>query len=217
MRRKENIETIYRASLTVFAEYGYHKATVADLAGRLNMTQGNLYRYANNKRDLYLKTVSHALLNWQARVREAVEKESDVRRQFLAMCFKAVEYLSKDDDLRRVLVHDPDIFPMFPEKDPFYEINQNSKNMIKNIIERGIREKKFRRVDPDRVSEIIFLVYKVFIIRTYVKTEDQFMQQMFEQTVELLTQGLFMVQPSLLRKEDRDDKKSQISEPGMEG
>ena len=192
MRKKEAIETIYRSSLRVFAEYGYRKATVEDIAGRLNMTKGNLYLYAKNKNDLYLKTVSHALLNWQARVREAIEKESDVRRQFLVMCFKAVEYLSKDNDLRRVLIHDPDIFPMFPVADPFHGINQNSKNMIKTIIERGIQEKKFRPVDARRVSEIIFLVYKMFIIRTYIKTEDQFMQQMFEQTVELLTEGLFI-------------------------
>ena len=192
MRKKEAIETIYRASLRAFAEYGYRKATVEDIAGRLNMTKGNLYLYAKNKNDLYLKTVSNALLNWQARVREAIERESDVRRQFLVMCFKAVEYLSKDNDLRRVLIHDPDIFPMFPVADPFHEINQNSKNMIQNIIERGIQEKKFRPVDARKVSEIIFLVYKMFIIRTYIKTEDRFMQQMFEQTVELLTEGLFI-------------------------
>ena len=64
--------------------------------------------------------------------------------------------------------------------------------MIQDIIERGIQEQKFRPVDARKVSEIIFLVYKMFIIRTYIKTEDQFMRQMFEQTVELLTEGLFI-------------------------
>jgi hypothetical protein len=41
------------------------------------------------------------------------------------MCRKAVDYLAQDDDLRRLLVRDPDIFPMFPQNDPFADVNAN--------------------------------------------------------------------------------------------
>lgn len=192
MRKKEKIETIYTAALKVFADFGYKKATVEDIAGQLNMTKGNLYLYVKNKKELYRETVSWALRKWQMRVGEAIEKEVEVKKRFHVMCFKAVEYLSRDDHFRRVLIHDPDIFPMFPELDPFEEINRNSVLMIKNILEQGIREKKFRDVDTEKVSEIIFLIYKVFIIRTYIKNENRFMQQVFAETVELLTLGLYI-------------------------
>jgi len=192
MRKKEKIETIYKAALKVFADYGYKKTTVEDIARQLNMTKGNIYLYVKNKKELYRETVSWALQKWQMRVREAIEKEVDVKKRFHEMCFKAVEYLSRDDHFRRVLIHDPDIFPMFPERDPFQEINRNSVLMIKNILEQGIREKKFREVDTERVSEIIFLIYKVFIIRTYIKNDNRFMQQVFAETVELLTLGFYI-------------------------
>ena len=192
MRKKEKIETIYKAALKVFADFGYKKATVEDIAGQLNMTKGNLYLYVKSKKELYRETVSWALQKWQMRVGEAIEKEVDVKNRFHVMCFKAVEYLSRDDHFRRVLIHDPDIFPMFPERDPFQEINRNSVLMIKNILEQGIREKKFRDVDTERVSEILFLIYKMFIIRTYIKNKDSVMQQVFAETVELLTLGLYI-------------------------
>ncbi len=192
MRKKEKIETIYKAALKVFADFGYKKTTVEDIARQLNMTKGNLYLYSKNKKELYRETVSWALQKWQMRVGEAIEKEVDAKNRFHVMCFKAVEYLSMDDNFRRVLIHDPDIFPMFPERDPFKEINRNSVLMIKNILEQGIREKKFREVDTERVSETFFLIYKMVIIRTYIKNKTSFMQQVFAETVELLTLGLFI-------------------------
>ena len=192
MRKKENIETIYTAALKTFAKFGYKKTTVEDIGISLNMTKGNLYRYVKNKKQLYRETVSWALQNWQFRVGAAIEQEADIKARFQVMCFKAVEYLSEDQHLRQVLVHDPDIFPMFPDQDPFEEINRNSVLMIQNIIEQGIREKAFREVDVERVSEIIFLIYKMFIIRTYIKNESDFMQQVFAETVELVTHGLFV-------------------------
>ncbi|RJP79971.1 MAG: TetR/AcrR family transcriptional regulator [Desulfobacteraceae bacterium] len=195
VRKKENIETIYTAALKIFAKFGYQKATVEDIAKTMNMTKGNLYLYVKNKKALYRETVSWALQKWQFRVATAVDRETDVKRRFEVMCFKAVEYLSQDDHLRRVLIHDPEIFPMFPEKDPFEEINQNSVLMIKTILEQGIEEKAFRKVNTERVSEIIFLIYKMFIIRTYIKRETEFMQQVFAETVELVTHGLFMESP----------------------
>lgn len=191
MRPREDITTIYEAALGVFAEYGFKKATLDDIAAQLGMTKGNLYRYARNKRDLYRSTVRYALLRWQGRVRDAIAGETDVVRQFQAMCRQAVAYLSKDDALRRLLVRDPDIFPMFPVEDPYADINSNSVAMIRSILERGMAENRFRDMDLATVPEIIFSVYKMFIIRMYIKSLDRTQEQMFTQTVTLITQGLF--------------------------
>jgi AcrR family transcriptional regulator len=191
MKPREDIATIYEAALGVFADYGFKKATMDDIAAELGMTKGNLYRYAANKKDLYRSTVRHAMLRWQGRVREAIQQESDAERQFHVMCRKAVSYLAQDDALRRLLVRDPDIFPMFPANDPYADINANSVAMIRSILERGIAEQRFRAVDLETVPEIIFSVYKMFIIRMYIKSQDRAQEEMFTQMVALITQGLF--------------------------
>ena len=156
------------------------------------MTKGNLYRYVKNKKDLYYKTVSYALLAWQSKVLEAVDRELGVKEKFYTMCFKAVEYLSENHPLQQVLTRDPDIFPMFPVKDPFYDINKNSVSLISAIIKQGIEENLFRKIDPERVSEVIFMIYKMFIIRMYIKTEDKLIHDMFLDTVDMLANGLFV-------------------------
>ena len=191
MKPRENIEILYDAALSAFAEFGYLKTTMDGVAGRLNMTKGNLYLYVKNKKDLYQKTVAHALSKWQAKVLDAVSRETDARRKFKVMCFKAAEYLAEDPALRQVLVRDPEIFPMFPKKDPFDAINRDSVALIHAILKQGIAENLFRLIDTDRVSEVIFMVYKMFIIRMYIQTDDPRIHDMFEDTVDLIAHGLF--------------------------
>lgn len=191
MRQKEDIKTVYNAALKVFAEFGYKKTTVEDIAGELGMTKGNIYRYAKDKKDLYDKAVAHALLKWQGLVRDAIIKENDVRNQFLVMSRKAVEYLSKDKHLRQILIHDPDIFPLFDEVDPYKKINRASEAMLKSIISRGVREGKFRVMNEDSAARSLFSIYKLLIIRTYIRSEGKRMEQIFEGTLDLISRGLF--------------------------
>ena len=63
--------------------------------------------------------------------------------------------------------------------------------MIRSILARGITEQRFRSVDLDTVPEVIFSVYKMFIIRMYIISRDRAQEAMFNQTVALITQGLF--------------------------
>jgi len=192
MKPKVDNDIIFAAALEVFARYGFRKTTVQDIADRLNMTKGNLYRYAKNKRDLYEMTVSWALLRWQDNVRRAIAGESEVVNQFLVMCRSAVAYLATDPDLRQVLAADPDIFPMFPGNDPYAAINAASMEMIKTLLKRGIHLRCFRTVDVDTAAETIFGIYKMLIIRGYIRNEEKRLEQMFEQALELMTNGLLL-------------------------
>lgn len=191
MKPREDIRNVYQTALAVFSEYGYQKTTMEDIAGRLGMTKGNLYLYVKNKKDLYRKTVANALLSWQSRVLEAVGEETDAAEKFRIMCAKAVQYLSEDILLRNLLVRDPEIFPMFADRDPYAGINRNSVALIRSILQQGIDEGVFRPIDPHRISEVIFMIYKMFIIRMYIRAEDERLQAMFEDTVDLCTRGLF--------------------------
>jgi AcrR family transcriptional regulator len=194
MRKKIAIEPVYDAALRVFAEFGYRKATVDDIAGALGMTKSNLYLYVENKKDLYEKSVCYALIKWQNKVRDAILGEATAEGQFFVMCRKAIDYLDDAPELRAILKRDPDIFPMFPIKDPYERINGDSVRMIRMILENGIRENVFRPVNAEKVSAVIFSIYKMFIIRTYIcnDTDRETIRGMFDDTLDLATRGLFL-------------------------
>lgn len=81
---------------------------------------------------------------------------------------------------------------MFPDKDPFEDINTASITMIQGIIDQGITDKIFRPVDSPQVDQGIFMIYKIFIIQTYIKGKAPHIKQMLAETVTLMTQGLFL-------------------------
>ena len=196
MDRNQKLNNILEAALKIFARYGFKKTTVEDVAAALGMTKGNLYLYVLNKKDLYEKTVAQALRRWQNRVAEAVAREQDPSRQFMVLGRKAFEYLSQDHDLRQVLENDPSIFPLSSAEDRFQEINRASIDMLAGVIQKGIDQGRFGRLDVPHVSEFLFSLYVMFIIKTYVKSEGLSTGLMFEQGLALILRGLENTNPA---------------------
>lgn len=192
MRKKIEPQLIHQAALSNFARYGLRKTTLEDIARDLGVTKSNLYRYTRSKETLYHESVAFALRNWQNRVRTALEGVESPREQLLVLCEKAFSYLAEDREFCEILRHDPDIFPMFPANDPYREINEQSVTMLRTILQNGITQGVFRPLDADHLAVVIFSIYKMFIIQTYIRTDDQFVSQVFAQTVDLITNGIFI-------------------------
>jgi AcrR family transcriptional regulator len=191
MRKKIELELIYQAALQNFAKYGLRKTTLNDIASDLGVTKSNLYRYTQNKESLYREAVSYALRNWQDRTKKALMTIQSPREQLITLCKSAYTYLSEDDIFCEILKNDPDIFPMFPAHDDYEEINAESIQMLRTIIQNGIDQGEFRSLDPDQIAMVFFAIYKMFIIQTYIRADEHYMSRVFEETLDLLTKGLF--------------------------
>lgn len=192
MRKKIDSEIIYQAALENFSKFGLRKTTLDDIAQDLGVTKSNLYRYTANKETLYHEAVAFALYKWQNRVKSALVGIESPREQLLTLCQRAFTYLSEDKVFCEILKNDPNIFPLFPSQDHYPEINAASINLLKDIIQRGIKLGEFRPMDADQIALSFFSIYKMFIIQTYIHPEENFVSQVFLQTLDLLTQGLFV-------------------------
>jgi AcrR family transcriptional regulator len=191
MKKQYKLDEILKVSLHVFSKYGYKKTTVEDIAKEMGMTKGALYVYVKDKEELYHKAVASALLNWQDCVKKTVEREADAAVQFTVMCRTAFHYLSEDNDLRRILMKDPSIFPIFSKQDRYSEINSNSVNLLKTIIEKGIAENKFRDIPISSITKILFTMYKMLIVEAYIVEDDETPEKTFDDLMNLITCGLF--------------------------
>lgn len=52
-------ENILKAALELFAKDGYEAVSVSEIAGRLGMTKGALYKHYKNKRDIFDSIIFH--------------------------------------------------------------------------------------------------------------------------------------------------------------
>jgi len=190
MTKTEKQQKIFQAALKLFARYGFKKTTVEDVAVEVGMTKSNLYFYVANKRDLYEQTVSNALREWRDSVALAISEKEDVVEKFAVMASQSFKYLSHHDELRSILTMDPGIFTLSPEEDRFSEINRGAMLLIKDIIVQGIQEGTFYKVDVDHMTELLFSIYIMFLIKTYIKSEGSSAFRMYEEGVALILRGL---------------------------
>ena len=190
MRNKQDETVILDAALKVFSRYGYKKSTLEDIANELSMTNTAMYAYATSKRDLYEQTVRYVMKRWQGSVQQAVSKQSTAQGKLTKLCESALYYLAKDAEFCALLRSDPGIFPMFPTVDPYEEINRDSVLMIERIIQYGQETGEFRSVDASGSAEVLFSIYKNFIIHTYINSEEDYTSRYLPITLELILNGL---------------------------
>jgi len=189
-KREVKYEALFQTALKVFAEYGFKKTTIEDIAGELGVGKSSLYFYIKNKRDLYNRAVAFGFNRWQDRVREAVAGETDAARQFNVMAHKALEYLTEDKYLRNILKRDPSLFPLHNSKDPYSEINRASIDMLKSVLHRGVDTGVFRKVDLETTAPLLFSIYVLLIQKVYMIPEGEFSGVVFETGIELILRGL---------------------------
>ncbi len=68
---------ILKCALPVFAEKGYHSATVDDIAQRAKVAKGTVYLYFSNKEDLFLQLVVFVSHQINEAIRRKIERVED--------------------------------------------------------------------------------------------------------------------------------------------
>ena len=188
-RREKREAEILEAALEAFAEYGFRKASVEDIAGRLGLAPGTLYLYAKDKRDLYRKAVGKAFGEWQDSVKRVAAAEAEPVERFRASCRAAFRYLAEEPRLRRILARDPELFPVVSPEDPFSDINRASSGFLEAIIREGQAAGAFAPGDAEAASRVLFSLYVLFVQKAYVAGEAG-EEALFERGLELVLDGL---------------------------
>jgi TetR/AcrR family transcriptional regulator len=188
--RTEKFEELFRAAMELFAAYGYKKTTVDDVAAKLGMTKGNLYFYVKSKKDLYEKTVNWALNQWKTSVASAIADETDIAAKFRTMATASIAYVENNPTLRQILINDPSIFTLSSKEDRFRETNENAMEILKAVLREGIEKKIFYPVDVDHITEYLYSLYVMFLIKRYVISDTSSSETMFKEALELNLRGL---------------------------
>lgn len=182
-------KAVYEAALDVFSEFGFRKTCMEDIARRLGLAVGTLYRYADDKQDLYRKSVSYAFERWQSTAEAAALASNDPLERFRLLCTAAFRHLKDEPRLRRILAGDPALFPVAEGADPFEAINRRSVDILEHFIREGAEGGAFSVTDPRLAALVIFSLYQLLIEKAYVE-EKAGEAALFEQGLELILNGL---------------------------
>jgi TetR/AcrR family transcriptional regulator len=154
-RPEDRPRQILDAAFEVFAERGLASARLDDIARRAGVSKGTIYLYFPSKEDLFREVVRHT-------VGDAID---DLARRLSGPT--ATDDLNTFIDVKWAFMCSGKFPPLhrwvhselndYPELARFYgqEVLGKSRQLLRGIIERGIRDGEFRRMDPAVASRML--------------------------------------------------------------
>jgi len=157
---------ILRAAEDLFAQKGYHKTSVRDIAKKSAISIGSLYDYIRNKEDILHLLSNEFLVYLREEVVKVLEGEQDVVRQlegtletmlrvvdrfqeYVLFTYRDSKYLKKQDLISLI------------EQDSFFI------GTFTRIIERGIQEGVFRTEQPEIVANLLTILTHSWALKRY--------------------------------------------------
>lgn len=160
MKKKETrvITKTRRKFITVardiFAEKGFHSATMNEIAERAEKGRRTLYNYFRTKNDVYLAVIQEELEQMYQKLKEFVQEPMPPSE-------KLIEYISRrQKSVRAVVLRNGTLGAEFFNDISTVErarirFDILERRLIKQILQEGIEEGTFRIVDLDRTALLL--------------------------------------------------------------
>ena len=148
--KAERYEGILAAAEQVFCQLGYDAATMADVAQRAGVVEGNVYRYFKSKRELVARVVS----DWYSRKLDELEREvrqiASVRSRLRYLIAAHQRSLRDSPGLMRLIIRE------LRTGDPEFSrivggLNQRYTAFLRLALEEGVRTGELRPDTPVRL------------------------------------------------------------------
>ena len=102
----DNRSGILDVARSVFAEYGFKKVTMDDIAVKLGMTRSALYYYYKNKEDIFLEVINQEFQLYDAGMNEAIESEDSPEKKLVALASNSIKLRKKFVNMYKLTFED---------------------------------------------------------------------------------------------------------------
>jgi TetR/AcrR family fatty acid metabolism transcriptional regulator len=157
-RQAKKKNKILRAALETFLEEGFHNAKMKDIALRAQIGKGTIYEYFHSKEDLFTHSVHIGIENLNKAIMEEALMKSSAREQLEAIIQGNIRLLFQFKHLTKLMsleffkIENIKKMKDCAQHDPFKE----RLDCVINIIQKGIRRKEFRPIDPFLAASMVY-------------------------------------------------------------
>jgi AcrR family transcriptional regulator len=152
-------DEILDVAATLFAERGYAGADTQELADRVGVGKGTLYRYFPSKRDLFLAAADRAMRRLRECLEDAIATPDDPLEQIVAAIEAFLGFFDEHPEFAELLIQERALFR--DRKKPTY-IEHREKNLGRwqQLYQALIDAGRVRAMPLDRITSVISdLVY----------------------------------------------------------
>ncbi len=158
----EKRERVLAAAAGLFAQLGFARCDMAQIASLAGVAKGSLYNYFDSKEDLYLYVCLDGLKRSRAAVYDGLDPDWGIFRQLAHIFRSGVEFVLAHPDYSRLYLNLASSgLEDFADKLSL-EIEKHTADFLKDLIRRGV-DQGLVRSDID-VNLAAFLINSLYII-----------------------------------------------------
>lgn len=156
--RKKTDETrlaIVRCAAEIFSQREFHEVLTDDIAQRLGIGKGTIYRYFGSKEDLYLAAIGEGLDGVHAAVTRALQQDAPLEITIKAVVGTLVNYFWRQRDFF-VLMHRLEAKLQARERADWQNRRNEVITMIRRVLERAAAGGEIARCNTRLAVEVLF-------------------------------------------------------------
>jgi len=156
--RKKTNETrlaIIRCAAEIFSEREFHEVLTDDIAHRLGIGKGTIYRYFGSKEELYLAAIGEGLNGLHAAVTTVLEQDAALEMTVEAVVRTMVTYFWRRRDFF-VLLHRLEPKLKARERADWRQHRDEVVAMVRRVIERAASRGAISRINARLAVEVLF-------------------------------------------------------------
>ncbi|MFC4077204.1 TetR/AcrR family transcriptional regulator [Salinithrix halophila] len=160
---QETVEHLFRAAVKVFAEQGFERAKMDDIAREAGVAKGTIYYHFKGKDELFVALMNDGLEKMMAYVRRRTEVEEDPARQLRGLLEAEVDYLFQNGTFAKLLL--TEVWGSKERQIEFRARIRELESIIEEVLERGMNAGRFRRLKGSEAAVAIFGAVSVTVLQ----------------------------------------------------
>lgn len=161
IKREEKKQMILHAATECFSQLGYDKTTLDDIGGKVKLNKASLYYYYSSKEDLFCDVIYAEAQRFREEIRNKTRALRSAEEKVIFFLTERSRFYKRLKHLQEITMN------MMKKIEPiFYTlqqgIQQEEKNMLKEMLDEGIHTGEINRTDPSRLSEVLLKVSSAF-------------------------------------------------------
>ncbi len=188
MKKNKKI-TIIQAAQKLFAQFGFDKTTVDEIARGARIGKATLYHYFRSKEDVFKEVIEKESRILNVKVKEAIDKEETPKKKLRAFVLARMMYLNELANIYNALRDEFLNHYAFIEKTREKDFHQEIKS-VKNILNEGIEKNIFVIKDVELTSFAIISALKGLEYPWSIKISLPDIEENVDKLLEILFQGI---------------------------
>ena len=157
---------ILRASEHVFAQKGYDKATMQDIAREAQYATGTVYLYFKDKESLYFSLLEEKISEMMSIIKEKTAGDKDVKVKLNVLIYESLDFFENNQDFFHIFVSETSKFRwMIDIKITSSALMLEHMNYLADIIRKAQQQKMIRNdVKAEHIADIFAAILSTVIV-----------------------------------------------------